>query len=733
MRCAILPSIRTAGKLQRTGGLCGAGCTSLDLRPLKHHLKDVGGSLADLPFLESLWIAMSKKLKVLPQNTLRAMKSLTFLDLHANGVASLHGDLFKNNGTELSQLKWLSLSGNKLKSLPEGIFDGLTSLEHLDLPNNQIEYFHPHAFDAFAPSLKHLRFHNNNIDAPLPPSLLSGLTALTMLDMRGNGANMCYAAGSIPPGVPVIGGHVCETVQTGHGTGSGGGNGAGQPGDDGDDNDKKPTSGKKKTGKWGKKKSNGKGWGAAKEKASSWWQKKILGRRRLQGEMQTSADAPAPAPRFEDVDNLPYDELADGPEDATLLKRCMEASSRGWSFMPAECRGETAGADESIAAAANLTVTHNGTEISVEQAIVGGRVVGGNGADISWFPYQLSLLKANFRICGASLIAPDWALTAAHCLPEAMADPAGASSLYRVVYGSTDVALGLGEGKVVSVQAVVIHPDFVADTLESDVALLKLQFEVPIGSGSGATTIPLAGSGEDAQLGQDAYVSGWGTTQEDCDSCSPVNLHYAAVDIRAGADEATCVAYSTSKFNPRTMLCAGCADGSKDACQGDSGGPLAVNGAGGHPLLVGIVSWGIGCGRQFFPGVYTRVSTFSPWIQEVTASAAVVSSRCNENPQLDLDCFAAAPVPWSPVNADENPCGAGLDLGPPGPPPPPGPCSTSCDGIGAGQDDIDTPCYCDSTCVDFDDCCDDGASNTQHLRLSLSATRTALFVFQRAR
>lgn len=51
-----------------------------------------------------------------------------------------------------------------------------------------------------------------------------------------------------------------------------------------------------------------------------------------------------------------------------------------------------------------------------------------------------------------------------------------------------------------------------------------------------------------------------------------------------------------------SMICAGQA--AKDSCSGDSGGPMVVNE--GRWTQVGIVSWGIGCGKGQYPGVYTR-------------------------------------------------------------------------------------------------------------------------------
>ena len=67
------------------------------------------------------------------------------------------------------------------------------------------------------------------------------------------------------------------------------------------------------------------------------------------------------------------------------------------------------------------------------------------------------------------------------------------------------------------------------------------------------------------------------------------------------------------------MICAGTVDGSKDACQGDSGGPMTCSVSGQH-VLFGIVSWGIGCGQDKMPGVYTHVIELSSWIKENVAS-----------------------------------------------------------------------------------------------------------------
>ena len=76
-------------------------------------------------------------------------------------------------------------------------------------------------------------------------------------------------------------------------------------------------------------------------------------------------------------------------------------------------------------------------------------------------------------------------------------------------------------------------------------------------------------------------------------------------------------AYKPSRITDN-MMCAGFTEnGGKDACQGDSGGPLqVVDNKKSH--IVGITSWGEGCGKPNYPGVYTRVNRFLTWIRSNT-------------------------------------------------------------------------------------------------------------------
>lgn len=111
-------------------------------------------------------------------------------------------------------------------------------------------------------------------------------------------------------------------------------------------------------------------------------------------------------------------------------------------------------------------------------------------------------------------------------------------------------------------------------------------------------------------------TAGWGRISDGGASSS--KLLKVAVPYVNDADCRT--AYGASRIAD-SMICAGLlGEGGKDACQGDSGGPLMCN-TGNTNFLCGLVSWGTGCARPEFPGVYTEVSYFTAWVSSVINSS----------------------------------------------------------------------------------------------------------------
>ncbi|KAM5380121.1 hypothetical protein ACJZ2D_003768 [Fusarium nematophilum] len=217
------------------------------------------------------------------------------------------------------------------------------------------------------------------------------------------------------------------------------------------------------------------------------------------------------------------------------------------------------------------------TDTISETAIVGGEL-----AVPGEFPFIVSLsVVGRSHFCGGTLLGPDTVLTAAHC-SEGM--------------NASDVRKRNAGGKVVEVSRITVHPDFVSDTLDNDFAIWRLSTRVLTGSNISYATLPAQDS--DPVAGSPATVAGWGFTREN--GTSPVDLMKVSVPI---VSRQTCRdQYGASNITD-SMVCAGLKEGGKDACQGDSGGPLIDDTSG---ALVGVVSWGEGCARPDFSGVYGR-------------------------------------------------------------------------------------------------------------------------------
>lgn len=222
-------------------------------------------------------------------------------------------------------------------------------------------------------------------------------------------------------------------------------------------------------------------------------------------------------------------------------------------------------------------------------------IVGGEDAEIEDYPFTVALLAAEdgYQMCGGTLVAPERVVTAAHCVGHVEADE------IEVVSGRTEMSSD--EGEITPVTKIWVHPDHGADGHNNDVAVLSLAEPVE------QEPAELAKADDpEYEPETEATVLGWGRTKEGGESSD----HLQQVVVPIMTDE-SCESSYGARYKPEGMVCAGYAEGGKDACQGDSGGPMVV-----ENKLVGVVSWGEGCGRAGKPGVYSRVGAFYDELSE---------------------------------------------------------------------------------------------------------------------
>uniref|UniRef100_A0A670YMT6 Ovochymase 2 (gene/pseudogene) n=1 Tax=Pseudonaja textilis TaxID=8673 RepID=A0A670YMT6_PSETE len=297
----------------------------------------------------------------------------------------------------------------------------------------------------------------------------------------------------------------------------------------------------------------------------------------------------------------------------------------------------------------------NDLELGSFSRIIGGRMSVPGGQ-----PWQVSIKQSRSHFCGGSLIGDDVVVTAAHCIIDF--DLKVVKNLI-VTVGEFDLGSGDEEEQNVPVSEIVVHPDFNRfGYMDSDIALLYLKHHVQYGYEVQPICLPHK---EDVfEAGTLCVVSGWGKTSE-AGSLSRI-LQEVELPI---IDSITCSELlKTLNLPPgqRSMLCAGFPDGGRDACKGDSGGPLACRKASGLWTLVGITSWGIGCGKGWLtdkringsrgsPGIFSKVIELLDFItQHMTTGHFLSASSLEECNPHGMLVFGESGLVRYPRLAEDN-------------------------------------------------------------------------------
>jgi secreted trypsin-like serine protease len=236
------------------------------------------------------------------------------------------------------------------------------------------------------------------------------------------------------------------------------------------------------------------------------------------------------------------------------------------------------------------------------------KILGGAIAAPGQFPWIAGLMDAEAEraiygvFCGGTVIAPRVVLTAAHCVE-------------GVQPGEIDVVVGRtrltqdDEGERIDVQKIVVYPSYDNRSVFGDLAIIQLAAPTSV------VPLPIAHPADDGLTapGIGVMTLGWGATEEGGSISDELRFVRLTMRSHGYCDRVY------GEIDDASQLCIGSKRAGEDSCQGDSGGPV-ISGEDPGTRLVGLVSYGQGCGHKGVPGVYTRVSRYAQWIDDRTAA-----------------------------------------------------------------------------------------------------------------
>ncbi|ELV12172.1 Serine protease DESC4 [Tupaia chinensis] len=162
------------------------------------------------------------------------------------------------------------------------------------------------------------------------------------------------------------------------------------------------------------------------------------------------------------------------------------------------------------------------------------------------------------------------------------------------------------------VQSIIVHENYAAHKHEDDIAVVKLS--APIRNSNDVHRVCLPDSTFEVLPKSRVFVSGWGALRAN----GPFPNTLRQVEIEIISNDVCNQVHVYGGAVSSGMICAGYLSGKLDACEGDSGGPLVIAHDRNIWYLIGIVSWGMDCGIENKPGVYTKVTHYRDWIKSKT-------------------------------------------------------------------------------------------------------------------
>ncbi|XP_059609835.1 mite allergen Der f 3-like [Phlebotomus argentipes] len=243
------------------------------------------------------------------------------------------------------------------------------------------------------------------------------------------------------------------------------------------------------------------------------------------------------------------------------------------------------------------------------------RIIGGKPAEDGQFPYVVRVLgfggpwsETHLYSCTGSIIDPRFVLTAGHCYSETT--NASEPFTYHIEAGSI-ISGEPRQFQIVISSHAFLHPEYSLDTLENDIALIKIkpfvfdEYVQPI-------RIALGSWDSESHVGEKVAVIGFGYISED----GPVSDVLKWTKLTLIAKE-VCQAIYTEAENfdlPESVFCA---EDQKppisSACSGDSGGPVVIM-IKGKPVEIGVTSFRSDAGCAAHPQGYTDVAKFHDWL-----------------------------------------------------------------------------------------------------------------------